>query len=174
MVIKQHSLIPYQIFSSDDLFTPDEIAELRRYVSTTLLKVGNITNHGLACFLYRRMIWGATAILPVNYVDDTDRLWYFIPNDSGIIHTLTYVKLTDNETFSSAAISRFKAIIFLNDPHLDYIGGTIKFESANANISMPPAGTVLVYDTDLYPEVEADIAGSQNLIILDIKCSTRP
>jgi hypothetical protein len=173
--IKQHSNIPYEIFTVDNIYTNDEIEHLKKLVekadsknrtfTNSNFKNGKVINIPLSNLIYERLYQQ----IPILYKDRQNISYNFI----GTPNFIMYAKVTKNQLFSlhtdtgaeydeiNNKYSKFTVLTYLND---DYEGGYTKFfdNDFKETVSIvPKRNRTLIFDIDLYHSGEKVTEGNK-------------
>jgi len=162
-MLTHYSIIPYQVFTIDGLFTKDELFNFQEYINThTSVRSftnsnfinGKVIDSKLSSGIYHKLV----SYLPKEYTDGLGQQWNFKgatravmfakiePEQHFGIHTDTGYEYNENNN----TYSKFTTLLYLND---DYTGGTTTFYTDTFQKKfqiVPKIGRLLCFDIDLF------------------------
>lgn len=185
MNIQQYSIIPFEVFTIDNMYSQEEVESFLQMVETagednrrftySSFKNGKIVNEELSSKMFERL----RKHLPDVYVDRQGRQWCFQCAPKFIM----YAKLQSGQMFGihtdtgceydeqTHRYSKFTVLTYLND---NYSGGHTTFFDDNfkptASI-IPKANTTLVFDIDLFHQGGQVIEGNKYWIGTELVCT---
>jgi hypothetical protein len=183
--MQQHSDIPYEIFTIDNLFKTTEITTFKNYILTANnnprlfsdqdFKNGKAIHPEYSKLFYDRI----KSYLPKTYTDRQEISWQFQkcpktimfanfkPNQSFGIHTDTGCVYSDIKN----NYSKYTVLTYLNS---DFDGGYTKFYDNNfqetVNIT-PNENRTLIFDINLFHSGEKIISGNKYWLGTELVCS---
>lgn len=181
---QQHSDIPYEIFTADNLYTCDELDEWIKYVShrssdrpfttNVQFKNGKVECPEWTTMMFNRL----QTMLPDKYTDRQGKEWSFVrackyimyaqvgQDQSFMIHTDTGCEYDE----ATNEYSKFTVLTYLND---EFDGGNTVFYDNNYTETcriVPKRGTTLVFDIDVFHAGEPVLQGEKLWIGTEIVC----
>lgn len=176
---------PFEVFTLDKLYTPDEIERFRQYIQSADIRNRNFTSSPFkngkvihtewSSLMYKRI----RPHLPDVYVDRQGLHWSFVESPKYIM----YANVQQNQRFGihtdtgceydleANKYSKFTVLTYLNK---DFEGGETKFYDDRFNNTLtiqPFQNRTLVFDIDLFHSGEPVVSGSKFWIGTELVCA---